>query len=249
MAKGARARGKRIAFGDGQEIVWDQHSETIFQNNLNVAPPGSEGDKDLEWIPFYRGHRIYNEYDRASNKWIWNYDFRPTPGEIVFNADELKFANSFAESFVVIEPNVPAWKTSAANKRWSLERYSQLAQLLVHDKIMVRQHVYHNSAQMAYSKPIKSPSFRHAMAALSKARLYVGPEGGMHHAAAALGIPAVVIFGSWIPPQVTGYDFHTNLAHGTACGSLSPCPHCADGLNKITLRHVYEAVKEKLSVR
>ena len=60
LAKGAKARGKRIAFGDGKQIIWDHHSEQIFRGNPNIARPGDEGATDLEWINYYRGNRLYN---------------------------------------------------------------------------------------------------------------------------------------------------------------------------------------------
>ena len=41
--------------------------------------------------------------------------------------------------------------------------------------------------------------------------LFLGHEGGFAHAAAALSKPAVVIYGGWIPPEVTGYEFHENI--------------------------------------
>jgi hypothetical protein len=56
------------------------------------------------------------------------------------------------------------------------------------------------------------------------------PEGGLHHAAAALGVPAVVIFGGFIAPRHTGYAAHVNLfTGGEACGMRLPCDHCRDG--------------------
>jgi hypothetical protein len=71
----------------------------------------------------------------------------------------------------------------------------------------------------------------------------------MHHGAAALDVPAVVIFGAWIPPAVTGYAMHANLTGGatTACGSLRPCNHCRDALDAIKLTDVTQAVKALLS--
>src|ERR1700751_5669108 len=89
MARGAQARGKRIAFGDGKQILWDHQSEQVFRKNPNVAFPGCERDGDLEWIPFYRGNRIYNT--QAHNRWMWNYDFKAVPGEVFLTQEELQF--------------------------------------------------------------------------------------------------------------------------------------------------------------
>ena len=247
FAKGAAARGKRIAFGHGKNIIWDQHSEEIFRNNPNIARPGSEGDKDLEWVPFYKGNRIYNRYDHVRDRWIWNYDFRPIPGELFFDPKELAFAKNFGKGFVLIEPNVPSYKGCAKNKTWSESRYINVVQLLKAKGYDVRQFSYINRPLPGVSA-IQTPSFRHALAVLSQAALYIGPEGGLHHGAAAVGIPAVVIFGGFIPPQVTGYEDHINLT-GKAdifCGSMRPCPHCEAAMKRIKSKHVYDAAKEML---
>ena len=60
-------------------------------------------------------------------------------------------------------------------------------------------------------RPIETADFRAACAALAGARAAVLPEGGLHHAAAALDIPAVVIFGAMTSPANTGYASHVNL--------------------------------------
>ena len=84
------------------------------------------------------------------------------------------------------------------------------------------------------------------MTVLSRARSALIPEGGLHHGAAALGVPAVVLFGGFIPPAVTGYADHANFTGGaTACGSLNKCLHCRDALEKITVEEVYNAVVEQ----
>ncbi len=244
MAKGAAARGKRIAFGNGSNILWDQNSEQIFRNNPNIASPGDEADDDLEWIHFYKGHRIYNRHDYAKDKWIWNYDFKPMPGEIFFNDEELAFADKAAQNFIIVEPYVPEYKSCATNKTWPLIRYVHVVELLKRKGVSVQQ--FRNSGSpLPGVGTIKAPSFRHALAVLSRASLYIGPEGGLHHGAAAVKIPAVVIFGGFIPPQVTGYDSHTNMTGDSekACGSLGPCSHCKQAMESIKVKHVYHAAK------
>lgn len=248
LAKGAAARGKRIAFGNGSNIIWDQHSEQIFRGNPNIAPPGSEGESDLEWIPFYKGNRIYNTHDHVRERWIWNYNFSSIPGEIFFHPKETEFAEKNSpKSFVLIEPYVPAYKGCATNKTWPLNRYVNVVEMLKRKGYNVQQ-FRHNGAALPGVGAIQAPTFRHALAILAKASLYIGPEGGLHHGAAAVGIPAVVIFGGFIPPKVTGYDSHTNLTGSSkkACGSLTPCQHCKDAMESIKSKQVYDAAKSIL---
>ena len=80
-----------------------------------------------------------------------------------------------------------------------------------------------------------TPTFQDACTALSGAAAAVLPEGGLHHAAAALGVPAVVIFGGVCSPANTGYGPHVNLyePHGSPCGQRVACAHCRRALAAI----------------
>lgn len=247
MARGARDRGKRVAFGDGKTILWDHHSELVFRGNPNVAPPGSEGDSDLEWIKFYKGHRQYNTHDAANHRWIWNMDFKIQKGEVFLTDDERSLASKQGKGFVVIEPGVPQFKSVAPNKRWPAHRFKTLASMLTSAGYEVRQFSYPGASVVSEVKTIKTRNFRHALAILENAALYVGPEGGLHHGAAAVGTDAVVLFGGFIPPEVTGYPEHTNLTGGAkACGSLKPCRHCREAMTAITVGEVYKAAMNTL---
>lgn len=250
MARGAKARGKRVAFGHPRRgIVWDRFSAEIFMLNPNIACLGSERDDDLEWIPFYSGHRLYNRMSARKNRWIWNMEFRPTPGEFYFSEQERAWADSLPPGYIVVEPNVEARKSWSVNKDWPEYRYNEVIRELSKDWEIV-QFAYGAPRLAAGVRLVSPPSFRSAAAALARAALYFGPEGGMHHAAAAVGIPAVVIFGGFIPPEVTGYDFHTNLTgkSGEACGSLRACAHCRRALLSITPEEVTDAVRKRLYV-
>jgi ADP-heptose:LPS heptosyltransferase len=241
MARGAAMRSKRIAFGDGQRIKWDSNSEIIFRGNPNVATPGSEGADDLEWIDFYKGHRGYNTMSRDHSKWVWNYNFKAKPGEVFFSEGEFALAQSLGDGFVVIEPNVPYFKSVATNKQWAIERYQQVATSLVLAGVPVAQLNYPEvKHRLDHVALLPTQDFRQALAVLSKAALYIGPEGGLHHGAAAVGTPAVVIFGGFVPPAVTGYDSHVNLTGSDeACGSIYPCLHCKRAMDNISEHIVF----------
>lgn len=247
MARGAAQRGKAIAFGDGSKIKWDQHSEEVFRYNRNIARPGDERFKNLEWIGFYKGSRIYNR--DAGGRWEWNLQFRPTPGELFFSAGELRLAKVTGTGFVMVEPNVPHWKKVAPNKQWPAERYDEVVRRLKRRGLDVVQLVYKGAVHRCPGvREVTTRDFRHAAAVLARASLFIGPEGGMHHAAAALGRPAVVLFGGFIPPQVTGYEMHTNLTGGAEpCGRYEPCDHCRVSMQSIGVDEVMCAADAYLS--
>lgn len=246
MARGAKVRGKRIAFGDRRRIKWDQHSAEMFRGNPNIAKPGSEQDGDIEWVEFYKGHRIYNRQD--GRRWLWNRDFRPAPGEIFFDRNELRNAKRYGEGFVLIEPSLPVWKSCAANKDWGRQNYQAVADHLRGQGYRVGQFRHDGSQPLLTGvEKFKTLSFRDALAILAHSALYIGAEGGLHHGAAAVGKPAVVLFGGFIPPSVTGYADHANLTGGAkACGSIDPCRHCADAMRAIPVSDVLTAAMERL---
>lgn len=245
-------RGVKIALGDGNRVIWDKHSEQVFRNNPNIVYPGNETRSKIEWIAFHKGSRGYNR--QGDGHWIWNMEWRCKPGEMYFSHGEEAAGRRHGKGFVVIEPNVVRWKSSAVNKDWGFERYQHLADRLVADglqviQILPRQEPRGGVLKLARVKLLKTETFRDAAAVLKHAALYVGAEGGMHHAAAAFGRPGVVMFGDWIPPSVTGYDVHTNITSGNDrfCGSFLPCDHCRQAMEAISVDRVYEATKERLA--
>lgn len=247
MAKGLAKRGKRAAFGDGHLIVWSQHSEAIFRHNPNIAPPGAERDPaDLVWFKHYRHHRLYANPEIRGNgeRWLFNPGFVAIPGEIYLTKEEIIEGDRFGRDFVVIEPNV---KPTAPNKQWPLERYHKVAQHLLKRGERVVQFIY-GQAVLADVERIHTGSFRKSLAILRNAKLFVGPEGGLHHAAAALGVPAVVIFGGFIHPRTTGYAGHINLfAGGEPCGTIGRlCQHCLQAMQAITVEQVDAAISKGL---
>jgi hypothetical protein len=243
LARGMHAAGQRAAFGDGHKIIWGPWCEEVFRNNPNVARPGSEASPDLFWIRHHKGHRLYNALDKIKGRWVWNYGFKARPGEMLFDRNELSFASRAGQGFIYVEPNVPWHKSVAVNKDWGLKNYQAVVDRLIADGHDVVQSSYGRD-KLRQVRVIKTATFRDALTVMQRARVALVPEGGMHHGAAAVGIPAVVLFGGFIPPRVVGYDAHTNLTGGAeACGSLNRCLHCRDALNRISVEEVYQSVK------
>jgi ADP-heptose:LPS heptosyltransferase len=254
LARNAWAqRGRKVAFGDGQRIIWDKHSKEVFQNNPNVCFPGNERSHKLEWIAFHKGHRGYNT--QGPGHWIWNMDWRCKPGELFLSHGENSAGKRHGNGFVVIEPNVVRWKSSAANKDWGADRYQALADRLVAAGHKLVQFVPPPApgdppVLLANVRQIATKRFRDAVTILKNAAAYVGAEGGLHHAAAAVSVPGVVIFGGFIPPSVTGYAIHANLAGSDRfCGSFASCDHCREAMASIKVERVFDATLERLNGR
>lgn len=251
LARGAHARGKRIAFGpsNSRRTCWDQFSAEVFRNNPNIAIPGTERAGDVEWIDFRNGHRQYNM--ALKGYWRWNDDFRALPGELFFDDSELQWAAAAApeDAFIVIEPNVEQHKPWVLNKQWSPARYDVVASRLQRYGYDVVQLIHKSSVHLIPKvQRITAPTFRHALALLERAVLYIGSEGGMHHGAAAVDLPGVVLFGGFAPPSVLGYSSHTNLTGGVmACGRWNTCKHCLQAMQNISCDDVFTAARQLLA--
>ena len=209
----------------------------LWKHNPRIAQTAKEAGQTLVDGP---GGRPYLDYVRLTKK---RFYFRPQtlePGEIYLTETE----RSFGRRIVLIEPHVK--QGASANKDWGFERFQSV----------VRARPDLPWAQCDYGarileavEPIKTGTFREACAVMSGALAAVLPEGGLHHAAAAFRVKAVVIFGAYIPPSVTGYPDHTNLARSVPeVEGLGPLDSRAQAaLASITVAEVVERLADILS--
>jgi hypothetical protein len=178
---------------------------------------------------------------KTATHWVWR-EHQCEPGEIYLTDEERRYAEPW-RGCVLVEPNLKV-RPDAENKRWPWERWQRLADRGVARMVQVGPL---NTPLLDGVAHARTESFRLACAVLSVCRAYVGPEGGLHHAAAALGVPAVVLFGGFISPASTGYAMHRNLfAGGVACGARLPCQHCKEAMERITVGEVLRNLKEVL---
>lgn len=189
------------------------------------------------------GHRPYIRL-KTAERWYWN-KYRPEPADVVLTEAERELAQGISRPFIVLEPHVK--NIGHRNKDWGWAHWEDLATLLRRENHRVIQMVRPGEKVLRHAEGTQVPDFRKALAVLARAALYVGPEGGLHHGAAAMRTPAVVIFGGFVSPETTGYDHHRNLfTGGEACGMRTDCLHCRKAMNAITPEMVLHEIKESL---
>lgn len=209
----------------------------IWNGNPRIARIGETGD--FQRITNGPNARPYIA-SKTAQRWTWK-PFEPTPGEIFFTDIERAFAAPYRPQ-VVVEPTVKA--KASPNKQWPIQHWQRFVRLAKEAGIELTQIGPHGSRILPGVNFILTTEFRLACAVLANARAYVGHEGGMHHAAAALGVPAVVIFGGFISPAQTGYPTHRNLfTGGEACGMRVQCKHCADAMAAIKPEAVLDELR------
>jgi ADP-heptose:LPS heptosyltransferase len=178
---------------------------------------------------------------QTPQRWTWNYEHRASPGRIHLTREEEALAESRAGR-IVLEPSLKPRKSP--NKQWGWQRWSELARLMRAAGLRPTQLGPAGTRVLEGVEFIETADIRRAAAVIAVARAAVLPEGAMHHLAAAFRVPAVVIFGGYIDPCITGYDFHTNLfTGGRACGLRVPCRHCQQAMARIAPAQVFEALR------
>ena len=189
------------------------------------------------------GQRPYID-TKAADRWTWKR-YAPHPAEIAFTAAEIAFAAPHAGR-VMIEPN--GKNIGHLNKQWGMLRWIEVVR-----SCPEIQFVQCGAGDQPWLvepnvKHVATPSFRHAAAVLAASRALLSNEGGLVHAAAAVGVRAVVPYGGFIGPSVIGYAMHRNLFTGTGlgCGMRTNCQHCVKCMARITPAEIVSNLKEIL---
>jgi hypothetical protein len=240
--------------GMGDEIMAAGRAETLYQSTrFPVAVTDSKGR--VRWSEMWDGnpaldpnspqklvdcpgHRAYIER-WIGRRVVFRQEHRPRAGKIFLAQGELAWAAQLGlpDEFILVEPTIAP--KSSPNKQWGRANWEKLVSLLTLPVYQMGPDDGRITLPGAHR--IMTPTARHAAAIVARARLLVLPEGGLHHIAASFGRRAVVIFGAFTPPLVTGYDFHTNIAVETPegyCGRYEPCSHCAAAMATISPEHV-----------
>lgn len=180
---------------------------------------------------------------KTNERWSWRL-YKPEPAEIKFTDGELSFAERY-RGRVLIEPNTKP--IGHDNKAWPAERWRVLVTQLQDEGVPLVQCIPGGTTPITDVHAL-TPSFRYAAAVLSVCRAMVATEGGLMHAAAAVGVPGVILWSEFISPSITGYDMHRNLRHaGKPCGMRVNCDSCRRSMEFISVTEVVTNLKEILT--
>lgn len=174
------------------------------------------------------GARPYIKFNGRQG--VFNLEYKARAGRIYF--DEGYFDNNIDGPYALINPHLK--EGASPNKSFGFDRW---AEVIKDFPIPVYQLCtnFHDEV-LPGAKRLYTPILFDALAFISGAAVVMCNEGGTHHMAASMRTPAVVYFGGFIPPSVTGYQFHYNIAieneHGY-CGKWDSCKECEKIKNQI----------------
>lgn len=218
------------------------YSDPIFAGNPHVARPGEHYDGT---IPFVNGTRAYIEHASRERYTFREYTPHPALIELPPRAKEMAKRSAGA---VVFNPTIKY--KAPTNKQWSVVNWRDLIERS-RTEIRWIQVGEPGGPKVRFAERADTGDFWDALGLLSGARAVVCHEGALHHAAAALGVPAVVIRGGFIGPKVTGYagqvDFFVETPdYPLGCGHRIPCVHCKAAMDSITPAKVLAALRSLL---
>lgn len=209
-----------------------------------MAQPEERGEFHEIYAKDAQDLRPYIER-KTDRQWIWRA-YRPEVSGFVFTASEIEFARAALDA-VIIEPHIKPG--ASPNKAWPWQRWQQL--VAAAPELPWMQLGPQGTRRLDGVRHLATRDFRLAAAALAEARAAVLTEGALHHAAAAVHTPAVVIRGGFIGPLVTGYpgqvDFFEGGAWPLGCGMRVSCAHCQAAMMGITVTAVLRALRKVLS--
>lgn len=210
----------------------------IWNNNPRISTNGV----GAQWSDNRSGNRPYIAQVRE-DRFIWRPYYDCPRGEIYLSPAETVFGAKHA-GLLIIEPNIK--QRDGNNKDWGFSRWQAVVDSA--PELPWAQVVPFGGRRLRRVRHIDTPDFRQAAAVLSTSLGYVGPEGGLHHAAAAFNRRAVVVFGGFISPRQTGYSDQVNLfTGGEPCGWRKPCAHCQAALRQITPAMVVHEARRMVS--
>ena len=140
--------------------------------------------------------------------------------------------------FVLIEPMLKA--SSNPNKQWGRDKWIELADVIRHYRLTPLQIGPRDTMRLPGVHFIETPTFFHACAVMALTLWCILPDGGLHHANAAMRLNnATVLWGGAGSCENLGYPIHKNVTNGPPCGRWTPCSHCADIWAKLDPAQVF----------
>lgn len=232
--------------------IFDRHEKPrwhpIWIGNPVIAPPAAiqsgepvhivRNGPDLR--PYF--HPPFTKH----GGWKFNKSFKASEhiAQIYLTHEEASLGAALRRQigpYVLIEP----W-SKHENLRWPLRHWEAL--VASRKDVTFVQHVQKETGAFLVPGAQQAPvaNFREACGLVRTALVYIRGESGMLHAAAALRVPAIAIWGGCMDWEVLG-NYPTHVGVGISdpvCGSWLPCPHCEELMAGISVEEVRTALGE-----
>jgi ADP-heptose:LPS heptosyltransferase len=206
----------------------------------------------MSWLRIVDGyaHMDYYHAGRIPQKHIMQLlaervGLKETPGKPVIFLSEAELAEKLlpasGKPWVAIQSTGNSKWTD--NKNWGAEKFAQLANLLAPSFSLMQLGDAGDPPLPVQINLCGKIGIRQVFQALRQCVLFVGQVGFLMHAATAVEVPSVIIYGGFEAPWQSGYGQNVNLYNAVPCAPCwleSKCPHGKKCLEEITPEHVQQ---------
>lgn len=259
--------------GWGDEVVAAGQAQRVYDADPSLRVAICDQQAQPRWHPIWDGNPILATPDEVragepvraivsgpncrpyivypftkESGWTFNRSFRCRDhlAKIYLTDEEREIGERARETYgpyVLIEPF-----TKHENFRWSMRRWQEVVDAF--PKVTFIQHMHADSQLLKWVSPERA-TFRQACALAASSLAYIRSESGMCHAAAALGVRQVTLFGGCMDADVMGYyprqTCVVDREAGSPCGAWLPCDHCRQAMDRITVDRVVDALQAALA--
>ncbi len=225
----------------GIRVSVHTHWPGIFANNPDIARAGAIRDPftpppgslpivyEDPWPPLERHHvleTICGNLGLEGPIDVRTY-YHPTDEERRLAAE---MCHPNGRPLVVVHPFSGFF--AARTKQWHFANWKKLLEIIPPEIETLRfgnQDEPATPTERLHHRDVLNADIRMIAALLESADAFVGQDSGLAHLATALGVPAVVIFTGYVPPDMFGYPQNINLAPDlpyTPCWCEDGCPPC-----------------------
>jgi ADP-heptose:LPS heptosyltransferase len=239
--------------------VFSQNHKAILQNNpycsVELLNYDNFINKNPEYYqPFFYGVYLPSLSSKSKAAKIIAKSFNALEleneiPEIFLTKKELRIGKNLISNFkntIVINPTGACSK----NKEWIYERWNEVVRMLSEFTFI--------QVGLETEKLIEGVvdfrvgySLREQLAILANSRLYLGVDSFWAHAAAALNVKGVVLFGA-STPVIWGHDNNVNIYKGISCSPCidwigeANCPYSKKCMSLITTEEVAWILKSRI---
>ena len=244
-------------------LVGSQHPE-IYQGNPYVKHlPCKSHTATVYWKRLLKIFRIvreveyinYNQHGAIPPRHICTLlcervGLKKTPPRpIIFLTPEEKAQNILPKSnkpWLAIQSTGNSAHTE--NKNWSIEKFREVSVQLRARYSIVQFGAPGDPPLPSDLNLCGKLSLRESFVALGQCRGFVGQVGFLMHAAAAMNVPSVIVYGGFEAPWQSGYEWNHNIYNPVPCAPCwlwgKPCPHNKRCMAEITPRQVIDSFEQ-----
>lgn len=230
--------------------IFDYNPRLQFDHN---AVTMVMNDPVTNYCKLDTSQRAVHRFDRHVIEQICEaYDI-PDPKlkcELFFTSQEKSVASSLATAigdFIAIEPNVK--NEYGVNKEYPFEKWQEVVNVIRHGSCRVVQVGVKGSRLLdGVIDMTGGLTFRETAAVISHAKLLAASEGGLMHAANAVGTPSVIVITGFIHPRMTCYPENDNIWVGSShgpCGMKVLCEKCRNECEQHNSQEISDAIMRR----